>query len=215
MYSALEPYARRHWPELLISWSRALHGRIRDARVGRDALVGMTAGACLSLLSPMIFVVSRELGHTPRPPGEIDLLSLRSGLGAFGVVLERLVNCFWIPMTLVLCLLFLKWILRSSRWAVVVAFAASLTFVGLATSSIVPWITASATMATLLLLLLRFGLVSVIGYFFISSVLSSFPITTHLTSWYGPTGLFAILLILATAAYAFRLATRGPGYAMD
>src|SRR5690606_2581730 len=60
MYSALEPYARRHWPELLISWSRALHGRIRDARVGRDLLVGMTAGACFALLTPLILVVSRE-----------------------------------------------------------------------------------------------------------------------------------------------------------
>ena len=58
--------------------------------------------------------------------------------------------------------------------------------------------------------LLRFGLVSVIGYFFVSSVLSSFPITTHLSSWYAPTGLFAILLVLAAAEYAF-LSTGDPG----
>src|SRR5262249_43869819 len=35
-YLGLEPYVRRRWPTMLISWSRALAGNFRDPLVGRD-----------------------------------------------------------------------------------------------------------------------------------------------------------------------------------
>jgi serine/threonine-protein kinase len=44
-YIALEPEVRRTWPHTLISWSRLLAGRLRDPLVGRDVLVGVTAGS--------------------------------------------------------------------------------------------------------------------------------------------------------------------------
>ena len=40
LYVALEPYARKFWPGLMLGWSRLLSGHIRDSRVGRDVLVG-------------------------------------------------------------------------------------------------------------------------------------------------------------------------------
>ena len=39
-YLAIEPYARRLWPRMLVSWVRILDGRFRDPLVGRDLLVG-------------------------------------------------------------------------------------------------------------------------------------------------------------------------------
>ena len=39
-YTALEPYARRRWPQMLVSWSRLLDGRWRDPLIGRDLLIG-------------------------------------------------------------------------------------------------------------------------------------------------------------------------------
>jgi hypothetical protein len=44
IYAALEPYARRFWPDMLLGWSRLLSGRIRDSRVGRDVLLGVAFG---------------------------------------------------------------------------------------------------------------------------------------------------------------------------
>ena len=58
-YLALEPYARRLWPEMLISWVRLFGGRFRDARVGRDVLIGVAAGCAFALvhsLSQWIFI---------------------------------------------------------------------------------------------------------------------------------------------------------------
>ncbi len=33
VYLAIEPFVRRHWPHAIISWSRLMTGRIRDALV--------------------------------------------------------------------------------------------------------------------------------------------------------------------------------------
>ena len=44
VYAALEPYARRFWPDMLLGWSRLLAGRVRDPRVGRDVLLGLVFG---------------------------------------------------------------------------------------------------------------------------------------------------------------------------
>ena len=44
LYMALEPFARRRWPEMLISWTRAISGSWRDPLVGRDILIGAAAG---------------------------------------------------------------------------------------------------------------------------------------------------------------------------
>ena len=44
IYLALEPYVRRRWPSLIISWNRLLVGDWRDPLVGRDILVGGMLG---------------------------------------------------------------------------------------------------------------------------------------------------------------------------
>jgi hypothetical protein len=43
IYMALEPFARRRWPDLLISWTRVLSARLRDPLV--DILAGILAGS--------------------------------------------------------------------------------------------------------------------------------------------------------------------------
>src|SRR2546428_13674535 len=43
-YLALEPEVRSRWPRILIGWMRLLSGRVRDAMVGRETLLGVAAG---------------------------------------------------------------------------------------------------------------------------------------------------------------------------
>src|SRR5262249_45008564 len=70
-YFALEPYARRLWPEALISWSRLLAGQFRDPMVGRDLLVGCVGGALGFLLLAQVlpYLAPRLLGLPPSVPG--------------------------------------------------------------------------------------------------------------------------------------------------
>lgn len=48
-YLGIEPYARRHWPQSLIAWTRLLSGRVRDPMVGRDILAGCVAGLLVNV----------------------------------------------------------------------------------------------------------------------------------------------------------------------
>src|SRR5207247_2057549 len=48
LYLALEPALRRLWPDGIVSWVRALDGRLLDPLVGRDVLIGTLLG----VLSP-------------------------------------------------------------------------------------------------------------------------------------------------------------------
>ena len=50
VYLAIEPFVRRSWPTMLVSWSRALAGRFPDPLIGRDVIVGVAAGLLLTSL---------------------------------------------------------------------------------------------------------------------------------------------------------------------
>src|ERR1700720_3975586 len=53
IYLAVEPYFRRRWPRMLIGWSRLMAGRFRDPMIGRDALIGVVAGAAAGILTKL------------------------------------------------------------------------------------------------------------------------------------------------------------------
>jgi predicted Ser/Thr protein kinase len=68
VYIALEPYARRRWPHVLIAWKRLLGGQLRDPLVGREILLGAAAGSA----SAVVFELTRRapawLGEAPLQP---------------------------------------------------------------------------------------------------------------------------------------------------
>ena len=51
-YVALEPTVRAEWPDALAGWTRLLRGRVRDALIGRDLLLGALAGVVMRLATP-------------------------------------------------------------------------------------------------------------------------------------------------------------------
>ena len=67
-YLAIEPYARRLWPDGLLGWTRLLSGHVRDARVGHDVLVGLTFAEAWLLVSFVGRTVRGPLGYTAGPP---------------------------------------------------------------------------------------------------------------------------------------------------
>ena len=73
VYMALEPDVRRRWPQTLVSWSRAISGRLSDPLVGRDLLVGCRARrAAAESSSQFGHLAPLWLGQPPTlatPPG--------------------------------------------------------------------------------------------------------------------------------------------------
>jgi len=73
-YLAAEPYVRKTWPHILITWSRLLAGRFRDPLVGRDLLLGAACGTAMTVLSHVFHLVPGWMAWPPIDPHAPELV---------------------------------------------------------------------------------------------------------------------------------------------
>jgi hypothetical protein len=88
LYMAIEPYVRRRWPEMLISWTRVLSANFYDSRVGRDVMVGALGGAAMAIIQIGVNALPAWLpvaNILPIVPSQLTLSGPTSVLAAFGV----------------------------------------------------------------------------------------------------------------------------------
>jgi hypothetical protein len=69
--------------------------------------------------------------------------------------------------------------------------------------------------AAAVFLLMRHGLLALVSCVFVVSVLTQFPLTTDLSSWYAGTWLLSVIVVLTTAVFGFRAATGGQAWLTD
>src|SRR5262249_50848087 len=120
---ALEPYLRRLWPEMIVSWVRFLDGRFRDPLVGRDILVGLLGAAAIIFVNRFMVVAPAWVGLAPHRPDQIgpidvemtNLVGLRASIGDLGAVTAA---SLIVSMGLMTLLLLCRIILRKSWLAV-------------------------------------------------------------------------------------------------
>ncbi len=94
VYASIEPFARRYWPDSLISWSRVCQGQWRNPLVASHVLVAILAGAAASyvvfpwinwLISPL---PSNANGEAALPNiGSIPFLMANVSLGVFSATM--------------------------------------------------------------------------------------------------------------------------------
>ncbi|MCC7186735.1 MAG: serine/threonine protein kinase [Acidobacteria bacterium] len=89
-YLAAEPYVRKTWPHILITWSRLLSGRFRDSLVGRDLLLGAACGTAMTALSYLFHLVPGWMAWPPIDPHAPELiLGTRELIARFFMVLNN------------------------------------------------------------------------------------------------------------------------------
>ncbi|MFQ5600732.1 MAG: protein kinase [Candidatus Krumholzibacteriia bacterium] len=214
IYIALEPYMRRQWPHLIISWTRLLSGRFRDPLVGRDLLVGVLFGAVFTLWDSLEHFVPGWLGLAPRVPERTSMMSLFGVLPATVRALAVLAGTMFGPLALVFLLLGLRRLLRQ-KWLAVAVIVAIFGFTsgslggggGAHAHLSIPL--ALLQMGAWMYVVLRFGLLAVIALGFISSLLDGSPITSDLSLWYAGGGAVAVVVTLALALFGFSNALGG------
>jgi serine/threonine-protein kinase len=202
LYIALEPYVRRRWPAMLISWSRLLAGGFRDPLVGRDVLAGCLLAPFTLALGRLEWFISSWLGYPPPQPGSGPQWLF---LGARAIVANQalalmLAPIFWIALLFVL---FLFRVLLRKEWAAAAAWA--LLFAFLAPLGDTPVAVAGALIFSSLavFVMIRFGLLALVTNFVVFNILQSFPLTTQGSAWYAGISLTGILLMAAITFYAF------------
>jgi len=207
-YVALEPYARRRWPQMLISWSRLLSGRLQDPLVGRDILIGALGGTLMGLLWHLSYYVLAELGAPPLAAfssGVETLSGLRLVVGdllrllgeaihmaliaLFLLALYRIVtrkDGIAIALLLVTEIFFNLWWYRTNNVPVEAAFLALI------------WVASVGTLT-------RFGLLAQAAALLFFFALQRMPIAIDFGVWYAGHALLGLSLLAAVAAFAFHV----------
>jgi serine/threonine-protein kinase len=220
LYMALEPYARRLWPEALVSWSRLLSGRFRDPLVGRDLLIGFAFAVFFQTLQQLAVLVPKWTGQPPPLPLIWGMQGLNGGRWAFGQLFVVQLVGLSAPLGHFLLVLLLRIVLRK-QWLAGVAYCAILAVSSAAQFS-VPGADAPSlaligygalvgvlSAGILLILLMRFGLVAAAGCFLMMNFLAAYPITLDPSAPYFPTSLFALAVAAALSGTAYFVALGG------
>jgi len=208
MYLALEPAVRRYWPDSLLGWTRLIHGRVLDARVGRDVLVGFAGGSLIVLLFGLQWPlqslfgysgIAAEVGNLRFFEGPMYVIGLFSSFVGF----QAIFNAMWCVFAIVGLKRFLK-----NMW--LVAAVASLFFTLVAAGDLytdkpgafwVHFVFAVVVVGVIVLMATRFGLLSVAVTFLMTNWCSSVPWTLQTDRWDFPISALSLGLVALVVGY--------------
>ncbi len=210
IYLALEPFARRRWPEMLISWSRAISGRLRDPLVGRDVLIGAAVGTSAGLILGPGRVLLPPLFHLPAPPPhDFGVDGPASPTLTLAWTLSTLMlSVIWI-LGIVFFLVLARMVVRKGWLAGVVVtalFVAS--YLGQAPAAITLPL-AALSVGLIVGMTVRFGLLAAVTAEFCRRVCGYRLFTSDPSSWYFYATVIVVVGLVALAYWASRTALAG------
>jgi hypothetical protein len=202
LYVALEPYARRRWPQSLIAWTRLLSGRVRDPMVAGHILIGIAAtmGTLPILYSTSFLSDATSTSVAP--------------LGGARYVLATVVGVA--PASILFCLFFfffifvMRVVLRRQWLAatVVLLLCGVLAFGAPAQHPAVAVLVMILFFGVWLVILFRYGLLCMAASWVVGN-LTEIPFTTNFSAWWAGYGAVPVVLTLGLAIWAFRTAVAG------
>lgn len=219
-YIAIEPLARSRWPNSLVSWTRLFSGSFRDPMIGRDLLIGCTAGAVILTLGCAAQAAAAHLtgmlGPDALPPsmqgvtvvlnGPREVLAQMASLVAAG-----LINSAAIAVLVLLTMLGFGAIRIRRRWPALVTVAALAMAQSLATPN-VGWLDRAAIILgnlIVIVLLDRAGLLATAVAIIAASILSIFVYAAPYDEWWATAAVLPALAAAGFLAYGYRVSTAG------
>jgi len=199
-YLSVEPYARRYWPDALISWTRLQTGRLRDSLVASHVLAGVLTEAALVVFCDALmwaFGSGRPI-FLPRIDG------LNGPAYAAGLLFHDLVRAFGVGLAILVVVVLLRLLVRR-MW---LADALAAIVLGGVLSGLGNWVYQNTTVYTafailnafaFLVLLRRFGLLAIWAALATTFALFS-PVSV--ASWYAGRALVVLAIPAAAGAWA-------------
>jgi serine/threonine-protein kinase len=102
LYLSIEPLARRHWPDSLISWTRLSRGRVRNPLVASHVLAGIAVSEAFVLAAASV----RDLINPVPEPGSAQF-ALNGAIGEMGDYV------FWLAQGVLSAMIFLACVVLS------------------------------------------------------------------------------------------------------
>jgi hypothetical protein len=209
---ALEPYARRLWPEMLVSWVRVFSGRFRDARVGRDLMIGVATGCVFALAQDGAFRLSELL--QPSNDGLNTAFwsweSLRGIRSAVVAVAGIHVKAVLDNLNGVMLFLVARVVTGNTRLSI--AITTALAFVLYNPGSVVTWVYLVPFVVIAVLfwvVLFRSGLLALLVAFSVDALLRSVRVTADIGAWHALPMWLTYGLVIAVMLWGFRATLAG------
>lgn len=213
LYIALEPFVRRSWPEMLISWSRLMAGDLRDPMVGRDVLTGGLMGLGHLFGIQVGFILLRYVaGQKDSVLPFYFLQPLNSVSGLIGMFLDNIVASTAFGLVVVFVALFFYLIIKKKNLSVFAVGLLFFLFQFMIMTSSIHWlftIAAIINVVCFIVALGRSGLLGMISFWVFFEVIYEYPQTFYTSSFYFPSSALSIIIILAIATYAFYISIAG------
>ena len=208
-YLAFEPYVRRTWPSMLVSWTRLISGSVRDRLVARDVLIGCAAGVAAHLIGAASHFAARAMTGALTP----YYSNPRPLNGAFHAVAEvgnSALGAIFMPFMFLFVLFLIRRVIRND-WLAAIATGI---VTGLPDALFTGWPAPMAATVLVMqilaiLLLARVGLVALMTMMFVQFVMPSFPFTLDINAWHFAVGLGGVLAVSALAIASMRVAMTG------
>jgi hypothetical protein len=202
-YMALEPDVRRRSPETLVSWSRAIDGRLRDPLVGRDLLIGIAVGALLQLLNQGAHLAPGWFGHGP------TLSTPQAGYdGTVGFVVSllitRIVSSVLIATSLALVYLLLYLLIRRRRLTTAAFVLVLLGSAAAAQGATVSLVFSALAIGVIVFTLARLGLLTLVVALTVTGWLDQIPMTFDFSSLFAPSSYTVFGVIVVATLFGFR-----------
>ncbi len=208
LYLALEPFVRRHWPQVLVSWTNVLTGRVRDPIVGKDVLLGTALGIAWVLMIRGFDAANggRSLAEFP---GAIEILS---GLrGTLAVVLQQVPYAIRNVLLYFFVLFVLRLLLRN-QWAAALAFASLIAVLNALGNDDSPWrgaLVGFLYFGTGAVAVLRWGLLAFAVGQFVTAILIVIPATLDTSAWYFGNTVLLLAIVVGLLAWGFYTSLAG------
>jgi serine/threonine-protein kinase len=226
VYLAIEPMVRKSWPATLVSWSRLLSGRLRDAFIGRDLLIGIACGLALTLLDRCDRFVPVLMGWPeplPQLPAQGALMDLRQlGIVLLGGVNAGLQGGLITVLELALLRFFVQRVafrLKIRRPSVdamtatlailFVTLAIAVDYTGDARRLWLPMLTAELGLIIVLFFVIRVGLLAAVFAMTVNQLTNRVPLTFDGSRFYAGQGWVVLLSLVALAALGLWWARAG------
>lgn len=204
-YVAVDLYARRYWPHMLVTWNRALLCKFADRDVRSHLALGACLGCFWALIANTERILVAALGLPEGSPlrGESIAEKLYGGRALFAGYLDGATQAVLYGLLFLLLLVLARSVVRRPLLAAVIVglllvpmivprganIFTSLIFLGLGGVAVCIWA------------MTRFGLLTIVTGLFVVYILNTTPMTVQLNSWYVGFSAFSLAIVAGLAAY--------------
>jgi serine/threonine-protein kinase len=205
-YLGLEPYIRRFSPDSLIGWTRLISGQWKDPHVGRDIMLGTSAGLLMTVFYGLHNLLPPLFGRPEPIPisgDPIVLMGFRHVLAAIVLAVGSAVTNSMLAVVGVVALM----IVLKRAWAA--GIAAVCVFVWPVIQGMFPPGTplldlavGTAIIAVFVAVILRYGLLATIAALATHFILLRAPLTTEIDAWRATAGITYVVVFAGLGALA-------------